>query len=159
MWNRLFAYCPAPLQNPIISCFFYIQTDFIFLIPAYLGCPGKEAIKWCNSSNSSSLVTMTSLHHDDVVIGAVMSSGETPPQLMRRIIAGLTECLLCEIVVSLFVESCYWCDWFARKTFIIIKIAINFLTFQRETEHVNSTALITSTCCSTETALLLPSCD
>jgi len=76
MYNRLFVYCPAPLQN---SCFLYIQTDFIFLIPAYLGCPGKEAVKWCNSSNSSSLVTMTSLHHDDVVIGAAMSSGEILP--------------------------------------------------------------------------------
>jgi len=76
MYNRLFAYCPAPLQN---SCFLYIQTDFIFLIPAYLGCPGKEAVKWCNSSNSSSLVTMTSLHHDDVVIGAAMSLGEILP--------------------------------------------------------------------------------
>jgi len=32
-------------QNYIISCLIKIQTGFIFLVPAYLGCPGKEAIK------------------------------------------------------------------------------------------------------------------
>ena len=31
---------------PIISCFVKIQNGLIFLVPAYLGCPGKEAIKW-----------------------------------------------------------------------------------------------------------------
>ena len=31
---------------PIISCFIKIQTQLIFLVPAYLGYPGKEAIKW-----------------------------------------------------------------------------------------------------------------
>jgi len=29
----------------IISCLIYIQTDFTFLVPAYPGCPGKEAVK------------------------------------------------------------------------------------------------------------------
>ena len=36
---------PLPSQNPIISCLIYIQADFTFLVPAYPGCPGKEAIK------------------------------------------------------------------------------------------------------------------
>jgi len=31
---------------PIISCFVKINNGFTFLVPAYLGCPGKEAIKW-----------------------------------------------------------------------------------------------------------------
>jgi len=33
-------------QNPIISCLIQIQTGFAFLVPAYPGCPEKEAIKW-----------------------------------------------------------------------------------------------------------------
>jgi len=28
-----------------ISCFSKIQIDFTFLVPAYSGCPGKEAVK------------------------------------------------------------------------------------------------------------------
>ena len=30
----------------IDSCFSKIQIGFTFLVPAYPGCPGKEAIKW-----------------------------------------------------------------------------------------------------------------
>jgi len=36
---------PLPSQSPIISCFVYIQTGFTFLVPAFPGCPGKEAVK------------------------------------------------------------------------------------------------------------------
>ena len=32
-------------QNPVISCLILIQTGFTFLVPAYPGCPGKEAVK------------------------------------------------------------------------------------------------------------------
>jgi len=31
--------------HPIISCFLKIQNGFTFLVPAYPGCPGKEAVK------------------------------------------------------------------------------------------------------------------
>jgi len=31
-------------QNPVISCLILIQTGFTFLVPAYPGCPGKEAV-------------------------------------------------------------------------------------------------------------------
>jgi len=34
---------PLPLT---VSCSSKIQIDFTFLVPAYRGCPGKEAIKW-----------------------------------------------------------------------------------------------------------------
>ena len=37
---------PLPPQNPIVSCLISIQTGFIFLVPTYPGCPGKEAIEW-----------------------------------------------------------------------------------------------------------------
>jgi len=30
----------------IVSCFIEIQNSLTFLVPAYPGCPGKEAIKW-----------------------------------------------------------------------------------------------------------------
>ena len=30
---------------PIISCFINIQFGLAFLVPAYPGCPGKEAVK------------------------------------------------------------------------------------------------------------------
>jgi len=42
-------HCPADAtasQNPVISCLILIQTGLTFLVPAYLGCPGKEAVKW-----------------------------------------------------------------------------------------------------------------
>ena len=29
-----------------VSCSSKIQTGFTFLVPAYPGCPGKEAVKW-----------------------------------------------------------------------------------------------------------------
>ena len=34
---------PLPLT---VSCSSKIQIGFTFLVPAYPGCPGKEAIKW-----------------------------------------------------------------------------------------------------------------
>jgi len=34
---------PLPL---IVSCSSKIQIGFTFLVPAYPGCPGKEAVKW-----------------------------------------------------------------------------------------------------------------
>jgi len=34
---------PLPLT---VSCSSKIQIGFIFLVPAYPGCPGKEAVKW-----------------------------------------------------------------------------------------------------------------
>jgi len=46
---RLFACGPADTtasQNPVISCLIEIQTDFTYLVPAYPGCPGKEAVQW-----------------------------------------------------------------------------------------------------------------
>jgi len=33
---------PLPLT---VSCFSEIQIAFTFLVPAYLGCPGKRAVK------------------------------------------------------------------------------------------------------------------
>ena len=37
---------PLPSPNPVISCLIKIQTGFTFLVPAYPGCPEKEAVKW-----------------------------------------------------------------------------------------------------------------
>ena len=54
---RLFAYGPADaaaIAKPHISCLILIQTGFTFLVPAYPGFPGKEAVKWVYSSSSSS---------------------------------------------------------------------------------------------------------
>ena len=34
-----------PSQNPIISGDIYIQTGFTFLVSAYPGCAGKEAVE------------------------------------------------------------------------------------------------------------------
>ena len=34
---------PLPLT---VSCSGKIQIGFTFLVPAYPGCPGKEAVKW-----------------------------------------------------------------------------------------------------------------
>jgi len=32
--------------QPVISCFINIQNGLTFAMPAYAGCPGKQAIKW-----------------------------------------------------------------------------------------------------------------
>jgi len=40
---------PLPLT---VSCSSKIQIGFTFLVPAYPGCPGKEAIKWLFSKDS-----------------------------------------------------------------------------------------------------------
>jgi len=37
----------AQLMPPLtVSCFSKIQIGFTFLVPAYLGGPGKRAVKW-----------------------------------------------------------------------------------------------------------------
>ena len=55
---------PLPSPNPIISCQF--QTRFTFLVPAYPGCRGTEAVDVCSSSRLLSLcgsvVTVSALH-------------------------------------------------------------------------------------------------
>jgi len=44
---------PLPSQNPVMSCLIKVQTGFT-LVPAYPGCPGKEAaIKRVYSSSST----------------------------------------------------------------------------------------------------------
>jgi len=43
---------PLP-PSPVITCFIKFQIGLTFLVPAYVGCPGKEAVKrvsvfcWC----------------------------------------------------------------------------------------------------------------
>jgi len=34
-------------------CFSKIQNGSAFLVPAYLGCPGKEAVKWVYGDTNS----------------------------------------------------------------------------------------------------------
>jgi len=36
---------PLPSPNPTMSSVIYIQTGFTFLLLAYPGCPGKEAVE------------------------------------------------------------------------------------------------------------------
>ena len=58
---RLFAYGPVDAtasRNPIISCLIWIQTGFTFLVPAYLGCPGKKPINSCSRSSSSKVLVL-----------------------------------------------------------------------------------------------------
>jgi len=48
--------------HPIISCFIKIQNGLTFLVPAYSGCLGKEAIKWmsvcCDTITASVLMAI-----------------------------------------------------------------------------------------------------
>jgi len=49
VWSKVHMICIWPSWcncHPIISCFIKIQNGSAFLVPAYPGCPGKEAIKW-----------------------------------------------------------------------------------------------------------------
>jgi len=45
---------PLPLT---LSCSSKIQIGFTFLVPAYPGCPGKEAVKWLLYSCHTTLNT------------------------------------------------------------------------------------------------------
>ena len=48
VWSEVPLICICHLihYHPIISCFIKIHTGLTFLMPAYPGCPRKEAIKW-----------------------------------------------------------------------------------------------------------------
>jgi len=55
--------------HPIISCFIKIQITLTFLVLAYSGCPGKEAIKWVfvillDSQHANNRVTIKLHIHD-----------------------------------------------------------------------------------------------
>jgi len=53
---------PKPLT---VSCFSKIQIGFTFLVPAYPGFPGKEAVKWL-------LLSVTEKNENQVIFGEVM---------------------------------------------------------------------------------------
>jgi len=40
------AYGSADARPLTVTCFSKIEIAFTFLVPAYPGCPGKEAVKW-----------------------------------------------------------------------------------------------------------------
>jgi len=45
--NDLIAFQLMPLPpHPIVSCFIKIQIGLTFMLLAYPGCHGKEAVKW-----------------------------------------------------------------------------------------------------------------
>jgi len=46
--NRVVGYWHGYLSGArcTVSCSSKIQIGFTFLVPAYPGCPGKEAVKW-----------------------------------------------------------------------------------------------------------------
>ena len=50
--NDLHIWSSSRHCDPIISCFIKIQTGLTFLMLAYPGCPGIEAVKWvsCNTN-------------------------------------------------------------------------------------------------------------
>jgi len=48
VWNKVQMICIWSSWchcHPIISCFIKLQNGSAFLVPAYMACPGKEAIK------------------------------------------------------------------------------------------------------------------
>jgi len=47
--NKLHMVQMMPLSHPIISSLIEIQIALTFLVPAYPGCPGKEAVKWVSN--------------------------------------------------------------------------------------------------------------
>jgi len=54
---------PLPLT---VSCCSKVQIGFTFLVPAYPGCPGKEAVKWLytvsQKKQDTKLLAITSLN-------------------------------------------------------------------------------------------------
>jgi len=49
--------------RPIISCFIKIQIGLTFLVPAYPGCLGKEAIKWMSFVCMKTTTRQENWHH------------------------------------------------------------------------------------------------
>jgi len=48
--------------NPIVSSFIKTQIDLTFLVPAYTGCPGTEAIKQMSVSLSGRVTGRAERH-------------------------------------------------------------------------------------------------
>jgi len=59
---KWFAYGPADATATHISCFIKIQISLTFLVPAYLGCRGKEAIKRVSVCHITHMYVHTSAH-------------------------------------------------------------------------------------------------
>ena len=65
---------PLPLT---VSCSSKIQIGFTFLVPAYPGCPGKEAVKWLllllmfNKSVFSFLRMLTMWHYPHSLVACL----------------------------------------------------------------------------------------
>jgi len=54
--------------HPIIACFIKIQNSLTFLVLAFPGCPGKEAVKWvCLFHPKCSILYITDLQYNTVV--------------------------------------------------------------------------------------------
>ena len=67
VWSVVQMICNGPadaIAHPIISCFIKIQIGLTFLVPAYPGCPGKEAIKWASVCHICSYsITIFAAHY------------------------------------------------------------------------------------------------
>ena len=59
---KSFAYGPADATATHISCFIKIQISLTFVVPAYLGCRGKEAIKRVSVCHITHMYVHTSAH-------------------------------------------------------------------------------------------------
>jgi len=57
------------------------------------------------------------------------------------VVSGLTECLLCRIIVTLCVEFCNWCDNFALKISVVTDSQENFLCNSDRNFHLSLTKL------------------
>jgi len=95
-----------------VSCISKIQIGFTFLVPAYPGSPRKRAVKW-------------------VCVCVFV-----------WVVSGLTECLLCRIIVTLCVEFCNWCDNFALKISVVTDSQENFLCNSDRNFHLSLTKLL-----------------
>jgi len=78
----------------------------------------------------SAVMTMSS--HDSSTLrdalADLLSNLKGEILLLCGIITGLTESLLCGTVVTVSVESCYWCDSFALKILLAL-IFLNYVSF------------------------------
>jgi len=129
---KWFAYGLANDCHPSASCFIKIQTGLTFLVLAYPGCPGKEAIKWVsvlyhvaknfsmsnNFTHQRHLLTACSWSRSEL-----MSWSFSVSQRSRAVCSWPSE-------LRVAVKSCRSCvmrdDWSLMMPFCWLTICLNF---------------------------------
>ena len=88
--------------RPIISCFIKIETGLTFLVPGYLGCTGKEAIKQMSVCLSYCVILLSPCNlKEKISHNAIVPSHLADAELFLGIVR------MCNLVVLVIITHTY----------------------------------------------------